>query len=56
MGYYNKKYALPIEKFKNSYFWGEETLSIPMFPGITTEQQDYVISVLLNQIDSLIGR
>ena len=55
MKYYKNKYVISQEKYINSYLWGEETLSIPLFPGIKKEEQDYVVNILLNQIEPLMG-
>jgi dTDP-4-amino-4,6-dideoxygalactose transaminase len=38
-----------------SKFWGEGTLSIPLFPGMTEDEQSYVITILLEKIDKKIG-
>jgi len=35
--------------------WGDGTLSIPLFPGFTAQEQDYVIDVIVNKIDKMIG-
>ena len=55
MGYYSKKYGFRGNEFPVSLSWGEGTLSIPLFPGITTQEQDYVIDVLVNKVDKMIG-
>jgi len=55
MGYYSKKYGFSGSEFPVSLSWGEGTLSIPLFPGITTQEQDYVIDVLVNKVDKMIG-
>jgi UDP-4-amino-4-deoxy-L-arabinose-oxoglutarate aminotransferase len=55
MEYYLKKYGLTGNEFPTSLSWGNGTLSIPLFPGITTQEQDYVIEVLINKIDCMIG-
>jgi dTDP-4-amino-4,6-dideoxygalactose transaminase len=55
MEYYSKKYGLTGNEFPTSLSWGNGTLSIPLFPGITTQEQDYVIEVLINKIDCMIG-
>jgi len=55
MGYYAKKYGFRGNEFPVSLSWGEGTLSIPLFPGITTQEQDYVIDVLVNKVDKMIG-
>jgi len=55
MGYYSKKYGFSGNEFPASLSWGDGTLSIPLFPGITTQEQDYVIDVLVNKVDKMIG-
>jgi UDP-4-amino-4-deoxy-L-arabinose-oxoglutarate aminotransferase len=55
MGYYSKKYGFSRNDFPASLSWGDGTLSIPLFPGMRDEEQDYVIEVLVNKIDKLIG-
>jgi UDP-4-amino-4-deoxy-L-arabinose-oxoglutarate aminotransferase len=55
MGYYSKKYGFIGNEFPTSLSWGDGTLSIPLFPGITTQEQDYVIDVLVNKVDKMIG-
>ena len=55
MGYYVKKYGFNGQEYPVSYLWGSGTLTIPLFPGITDEEQDYVIDVLINKIDPMIG-
>ena len=55
MGYYSKKYGFRGNEFPVSLSWGEGTLSIPLCPGITTQEQDYVIDVLVNKVDKMIG-
>jgi UDP-4-amino-4-deoxy-L-arabinose-oxoglutarate aminotransferase len=55
MSYYSKKYGYQENDFPTSFLWGNGTLSIPLFPGMTTSEQDYVIDVLVNKIDKMIG-
>jgi len=55
MSYYSKKYGYQENDFLTSFSWGNGTLSIPLYPGITTAEQDYVIDVLVNKIDKTIG-
>ena len=55
MNYYSKKYGYQENDFPTSFSWGNGTLSIPLFPGMTTAEQDYVIDVLVNKIDKMIG-
>ncbi len=54
MAYYHKKYGINSDMFPVSSNWGRGTLTIPLFLGITEEEQNYVISVLLDKIDELI--
>jgi UDP-4-amino-4-deoxy-L-arabinose-oxoglutarate aminotransferase len=55
MGFYSNKYGFSGNEFPSSLSWGNGTLSIPLFPGITTQEQEYVIDVLVNKIDKMIG-
>jgi UDP-4-amino-4-deoxy-L-arabinose-oxoglutarate aminotransferase len=55
MAFYSKKYGFSGYDFPMSLLWGNGTLSIPLFPGITTQEQDYVIDVLVNKIDKMVG-
>jgi dTDP-4-amino-4,6-dideoxygalactose transaminase len=55
MAFYSKKYGFRGNEFPTSFSWGNATLSIPLFPEITTQEQSYVIDVLVNKIDKMIG-
>jgi UDP-4-amino-4-deoxy-L-arabinose-oxoglutarate aminotransferase len=55
MKFYQNKYSLGASEFPISQAWGEGTLSIPLFPGMTHTEQNYVIDVLLNKIEPMIG-
>jgi UDP-4-amino-4-deoxy-L-arabinose-oxoglutarate aminotransferase len=55
MDYYSKKYGFRGNDFPTSFMWGLGTLSIPLFPGMTTQEQDHVLDVLVNKIDKMIG-
>ena len=55
MGYYEDKYGFEKNDFPVSLSWGNGTLSIPLFPGMTIQEQDYVIEVLVNKIDKMVG-
>ena len=50
MNYYKNKYQIDDNFFPNSKLWGESTVSIPLFPGMTELEQEYVVDVLLNII------
>jgi len=55
MGYYSRKYRFNENDFPNSLAWGSGTLSIPLFPGITPQEQEYVISVIVTKIVKMMG-
>jgi dTDP-4-amino-4,6-dideoxygalactose transaminase len=55
MNYYSRKYDLKRSDHPFSYTWGNGTLSIPLFEGLKTFEQDYIIDILINKIDKLIG-
>jgi UDP-4-amino-4-deoxy-L-arabinose-oxoglutarate aminotransferase len=55
MKFYQEKYSFNGSEFPVSQAWGEGTISIPLFPGMTHDEQSYVIDVLLNKIEHLIG-
>ena len=55
MSFYLKKYGFSGREFPTSLSWGNATLSIPLFPGITAQEQEYVIDVLVNKVDKMIG-
>ena len=55
MGYYSNKYSFSGQECPVSKSWGDGTLSIPLFPGMRDEEQDYVVDVLINKIDKMIG-
>ena len=55
MTYYKNKYSFNGSEFPVSQAWGEGTLTVPLFPGMTNDEQDYVIDVLLNKIEPMIG-
>lgn len=44
--YYNKKYKLNDKKFKNSEFYYNHALSIPIFPDLKSQEQKYIIKVI----------
>ena len=55
MGFYSSKYSFKGNEFPVSLSWGKGTISIPLFPGIKPQEQDYIIDVLVNKIDKMIG-
>jgi UDP-4-amino-4-deoxy-L-arabinose-oxoglutarate aminotransferase len=51
LNFYKNKYNLNPKDFPNSYSWGEGTLTLPLFPSILKEEQDYVIKVLFESLN-----
>lgn len=41
--YYARKYGFNPKDFPIAYLWGESVFSLPIFPGLTDEEQSYVI-------------
>jgi dTDP-4-amino-4,6-dideoxygalactose transaminase len=54
MSYYRKKYNHKLGDFRISENWGSGTLTIPLYPDISEEEQEYVIDFLIKRIDPLI--
>jgi UDP-4-amino-4-deoxy-L-arabinose-oxoglutarate aminotransferase len=54
LSYYAEKYGYRPDSFPTSYAWGEGTISLPLFPGLTRDDQDYVIAVLKDKIVPLL--
>jgi UDP-4-amino-4-deoxy-L-arabinose-oxoglutarate aminotransferase len=48
--YYAEKYGYTPEDFPVSYEWGAGTLSLPFYPSLTLEKQDYVIKVMREEV------
>lgn len=46
LGYYAKKYSLNANDFPNSSRAEDTTITLPIFPGMTDEQQCYVVEML----------
>jgi len=52
--YYKEKYQYEDDAFPISEEWGRGTISLPLFPSMTTEEQDHVIAVLRDKVTPLI--
>jgi UDP-4-amino-4-deoxy-L-arabinose-oxoglutarate aminotransferase len=50
MTYYQNKYGYTGFDFPVSYEWGQGEITLPMFPGMRADEQDYVISVIYEKI------
>jgi UDP-4-amino-4-deoxy-L-arabinose-oxoglutarate aminotransferase len=54
--YYAKKYGYTPNQFPVSSAWGNGTLSLPFFPSMTKDEQDYVIDTLLKDVIPMIEK
>ena len=50
LSYYKEKYHLKPTDFVNAYAANDCSISIPLFHGITEEEQEYVIENVRNTI------
>jgi UDP-4-amino-4-deoxy-L-arabinose-oxoglutarate aminotransferase len=48
--YYRNKYGYTAESFPVSYEWGEGTITLPFYPGLAGELQEWVISTVLEDV------
>jgi dTDP-4-amino-4,6-dideoxygalactose transaminase len=48
--YYSQKYPTASADCPNACLWGEQTLTLPMYPSLARDEQDYVIKVVREQI------
>ena len=48
LSYYKNKYNLKATDFPNALAASECTISLPLFNGMTNEEQNYVISTVKN--------
>ena len=47
--FYKKKYNIKREDFPNSWIANDCSISLPLFHGLSKEEQDYLISVVLER-------
>ena len=52
--FYKKKYDLSSGMFPTSENFGAGTITIPLFPGMTSSEQDYVINVVKTKVFPLV--
>ena len=53
--YYREKYGYGPEDFPVSYEWGEGTITLPLYPSLTGEEQNAVISAVLETVVPMVG-
>jgi len=44
--YYDNKYKFNIKNFKNSEYYYDHALSIPIFPDLKIKEQNYIINTI----------
>lgn len=48
--YYQRKYGYTAESFPVSFEWGEGTITLPLYPALAGERQEWVISTVLEDV------
>lgn len=51
--FYREKYGYGPDEFPNSYSWGQDTISLPLYPTLTDDAQSHVIDTLRRELDRL---
>jgi UDP-4-amino-4-deoxy-L-arabinose-oxoglutarate aminotransferase len=54
--YYRKRYPAAAARCPESEIWGEQTITLPMFPGLTEAEQDHVIRVVRDEVYPLVTK
>jgi len=49
LSFYRKKYRISAEDFPNAFAANECSLSLPLFHGMTDQEQSYVIDCVLRK-------
>jgi len=44
--YYKEKYGFKADDFPNANAWGQSAISLPLYPSLSLEEQDYVIETI----------
>ena len=50
LSYYSNKYGYRPEDFPVSYEWGSGAVTLPLYPSLSRDKQDYVIGVIRNDV------
>jgi dTDP-4-amino-4,6-dideoxygalactose transaminase len=53
MSYYKNKYGFKFGDFPESDTWGSGVISLPFFPGLTSDEQDTVIASVKRNLEEL---
>ena len=52
--YYREKYGFVATDFPVSFEWGEGTITLPLYPSLTVEEQDYIIATVRDVVVPMI--
>jgi UDP-4-amino-4-deoxy-L-arabinose-oxoglutarate aminotransferase len=55
LNFYKNKYGFKGGEFANSENWGDGTLSLPLFPGMSELEQNYVLETFEKTILPILG-
>jgi len=55
LGYYKEKYNLRPEMFPNACLAEDTTITLPLYPGMTEADQEFVVSALKQSIEKASG-
>lgn len=54
MTYYRRKYPQAAAACPHAVAWGQETISLPLYPELPRDQQDFVIEMLLETVAPIV--
>ena len=55
LNYYSRKYGINENQYPVSNEWGNGTLSLPLFLGLTNDEQSFVVDSVNSMISKMIG-
>jgi len=50
LSFYREKYSLKPESFPNAYIANDCSISLPLFHGMTIQEQDYIVEAVINKV------
>ena len=48
MSFYKKKFKWKNKNYPNSYYIGNNTISLPLYPGLKKSEQNFIITQVKN--------
>ena len=55
LSFYRERYGYTPEMHPVAFAWGQETLTLPLYPGMSADDQQHVIDVLLKEVAPRLG-